>query len=355
MLFCGVPGPVPWQVPRAMRLLACSLLVVSSSAYASTIDPPAPRDGATLKGRVLVWHDATLYAEPSDQARSLQLATLDGPRKDRVGHVVALRVVSTKGAFVEVELAGDEDCTASRVVVPDDLARVRMFVRRADVAPVLVKPFARAFDDGTAIRAEVGTPLVPTEDGAFVLSLRGTPLAVDVPADSVGHAYAPRKSAVLLGGGHTVAIAARTTATLGGRSITLGAWTGAPIERREATAVVSLEHRCVAAQVIVASKALAAVDESVIEVESDGGSSSSLLNFRDDHLLPRLTPLSIGTRQVAVAAKHIYLHAAPNGKQACIQRALRIESSTLPVHRTDDRLRLCAPASRVAREVTRRL
>ena len=139
-------------------LLACSLLLFSSSAFAgSKLDPVGAAEEKPLKGNVLVWHDATLLSEPSETARTLQLATFDVPRKDRVGHVVAMKVVAGKGAFVEVELAGDEDCTWSRVVVPDDLARVRMFVRRTDIAPALVKPFTKTFADGTQITLAVGT------------------------------------------------------------------------------------------------------------------------------------------------------------------------------------------------------
>src|SRR5688572_19600350 len=123
-----------------MRLLAYSLLLISSAAVAGTkLDPPVAPETGTLRGNVLVWHDAPLYAEASDTAHTLQLATFEGARKDHAGHVVALKVIANKGAFVEVELTGQRDCTWSRVVVPDDLARVRLYVRRADLAPVLAK------------------------------------------------------------------------------------------------------------------------------------------------------------------------------------------------------------------------
>jgi hypothetical protein len=103
---------------------------------------------------------------------------------------------------------------------------------------------------------------------------------------------------------------------------------------------------------IVASKALLALDEDAVEVESNGSSNGSVMNLRDDAFLPRLTPLSIGERQVAVAAKPIFLHAEPTGKHACIQRAIKIESE-LDVQRTDAKLRVCAPAKTVSREVRR--
>jgi hypothetical protein len=192
------------------RLLALSLLLATSPAFAGEkLDPTAADDKLALKGNVLVWHDATLLAEPSETARTLQLATFDVPRKDRVGHAVVMKVIAGKGPFIEVELAGDEGCTWSRVVVPDDLARVRMFVRRADLAPVIVKPFAKTFPDGTAITLGVGTPVVATDAGTFVVSLHGDEVEVDVPAASVGHAYVLPKSS-----GVGLATSAKTLATL---------------------------------------------------------------------------------------------------------------------------------------------
>lgn len=330
-----------------MRALACSLLCLATPALAaSTVDPPGAADDQRLAGHVLVWHDAPLFAEPDEGARSLTLAKLPAPRKERVGHVVALKVVSAKGAFVEVELTGDEHCTASRVDVPDDLARVRLFVRRSDVAPVLVKPFAKTFADGTSIALGAGTPVVPTDAGTFVVSLRGDALEVAIPAASIGHAYTPAKTRTGMLAGETVAIAPRTRAQLGDHAIALTAWTGAPVERRGETAIVALEDRCVSARVALPSKALTEADESSLEVGVGGGSGMSL---RDEYFIPRLSPLMIGTRVVAVAARPIYLHGAPIGKNACIQRAIRLRSD-LAIEATDDKLRLCTPASKVARE-----
>lgn len=332
-----------------MRRLAYLLLLISSHAFASSkVDPmPAPEDVA-VRGNVLVWNDAKLYAEPSEDARTLQLATFDVARKDRVGHVVALKVVAGKGAFVEVELTGQRDCALSRVVVPDDLARVRMFVRRADLAPVVTKAFTKSFADGTSISIAPGTPVVATDAGTYVVSLRGDELEVDVPAASVGYAYSAGKSRSMIMAGSTLAIAPATSAAIGERTMKLTAWQGAPVERRGEQAVVALDGGCVSAHVIVPSKALVDADESTGDLSaSDDG--NDVVSLRDELFLPKLTQLTIGTRTVAIAAKPIYLHAEPMGKNACIQRTLRIESS-LEVKATDERLRVCAPATKVLRE-----
>lgn len=345
------PAGRPWQVPPAMRCLAYSLLLLATPAFAGKVDPTGPADNAPIKGSVLVWHDAQLLTEPSETAHAMALATFDVPRKDRVGHVVAMKVVSAKGAFIEVELTGDEDCAWSHVVVPDDLARVRMFVRRADLAPVLVKPFTKTFPDGTSISLGAGTPLVATDTGAYVVSMHGDEIEVDVPAAQVGHAYTPARSGSAMVAGQTIAIAAATKAKLGDRGVTLTAWKGAPVEKRGEQAIVAIEDRCVSAHLTVAAKSLTDVDESSIDVDgsSSGGATMSL---RDECFLPKGSLLSVGTKQVAVAAKPIYLHAEPMGKNACIQRQIRIEGD-LEVKRTDDRLRVCAPATQVAREAMR--
>jgi hypothetical protein len=332
-----------------MRRLVYCLLLISSSAFAATkVDPPSASDTDVLRGNVLAWHDATLYADAADDAHTMQLATFDTARKDRVGHVIALKVIGTKGGFVEVELTGQEDCTGSRVVLPDDLARVRMFVRRADLAPVLVKAFAKTFPDGTSISLAVGTPVVATDAGTYVVSLRGDEVEVDVPSASVGFAYSTAKMKKTIMAGDTQAIAAATAAKLGDRTVTLNGWHGAPTDRRGDSTLVTLDGGCIAAKLLVPTKSLWDTDEVTgdLSASNDGNDTVSL---RDECFLPKLTALSIGTHQVAVAAKPIYLHAEPMGKNACIQRAIRIES-TFEVKPTDDKLRVCAPATKVARE-----
>ena len=337
-------------------LVAASVLLISTSALASSkLDPVGAAEAQVLKGNILVWHDATLFAEPNEAARPLQLATFDAPRKDRVGHVVAMKVIAGKGAFVEVELAAlEEECTWSRIVLPDDLARVRLFVRRADIAPVLVKPFTKAFPDGTSITLAPGTPVMPTDAGTYMISLRGDEVEVDIPTASVNHAYLPPKSSAsaINGMGQTIAIAP-AKAVLGTRTLALSAqWKGAPVAQRGDSAVVAIEDRCISAHVVVPAKSLSELDESAIDITKNDDAHSSMLNLRDDVFLPKLTPLSIGERQVAVAAKHIYLHAAPTGKNACIQRTIKIESA-LEVKATDAKFRVCAPAQNVARETRR--
>jgi hypothetical protein len=332
-----------------MRCLAYSLLLISSHALASgKIDPPSASESDKLRGNVLVWHDATLFVEPKDDAATMKLATFDDTRKDHVGHVIALRVIATKGSFVEVELTDQRDCTDSRVVVSDDLARVRMFVRRDDLAPVLTKPFKASYPDGTSIAFTAGTPVVPTDAGTYVVSLHGDEVEVDVPAGSVSFAYSSPKSRAAITIADTLSVASGTKATLGDRTVKLGLREAAPIERRDDTTLVSIDAGCVAARMLVPSGALTDLDEPVADLDAST-ESNDVMSLRDELYLPKLTALSIGTRQVALAAKPIYLHAEPMGKNACIQRAIRIETA-FEIKRTDEKLRVCAPATKVVRE-----
>jgi hypothetical protein len=335
-----------------MHRLAYLLLLISSHATAgTTIDPPPAPDAVALKGNVVVWHDTKLYAEPSESARTVQLATFDGARKDRVGHVVALKIVNGKGAFVEVEVTQQQDCTSSRVVAPDDLARVRLFVRRADIAPVLVKPFTKSYADGTSVTLAVGTPVVPTDGGTYAVSLRGDVLEVEVTADAVGYAYGAAKTHMPINVGSTLAITAATKATVGERSMSLTTWQGAPVERRGESSLVALDGGCIVAKVIVPTKSLTDADEAPVAL-SASTETNDVVSLRDELFLPKLTALMVGARQVALAAKPIYLQGEPMGKNACVQRALRIES-LLPVTATDERLRLCAPSTKIVREKLR--
>src|SRR5262245_28147018 len=145
-----------------MRFAPLSLLLVAMPAFADRhVEPPHASDTDVLSGNVLVWHDAALYTDASDAAQTVHVAKLDAARKDRVGHVVPMHVLGTKGAFVEVEPFATRDCTWSQLMTHDDVAKLRLFVRRDDLAPVLVKPFTKSFADGCKVALRPGMAVVP--------------------------------------------------------------------------------------------------------------------------------------------------------------------------------------------------
>ncbi len=320
-----------------MRSLAFAILLVSGTAAAD---------------HALLWHDAALYTAPSEDASAIHVATIDGPRAERVGHVVPVHVVATRGDFVEVELAGDGGCTWTKLASNDDVGKLHLFVRKADLAPVLAKPFDKTFADGTRIALRPGVPVVPTTEGRYAVAVRGRTLEVELPAASVGMTYAPDKAKPEAMTVHDVALADTAKPALGGQPAPLAGLRTVTVEKRGDTALATIEERCASLTVSVASKALRTVDDDDDEVAE--GSGFGVLDLRESDYIPALTPLaSPDGHQVAYAAKPIYLPSAPHGKNACFDRRLRLEptlgGAPAPTA-TDEHLRLCAPASKVAHE-----
>lgn len=337
-----------------MRRLALPVLFVASTAAAdrTRLDPVGAPETDLLKGNVLVWHDAPLLVAPADTAQTVNLATLES-RRDRLGHVVPMRVLSVKGAFVEVEPI-EAECTWSRIAVPDDLVKLKLWVRRADLAPVLAKPFAKSLPDGTGVTLRPGVPVLPTADGAAAVALGGDELVLEIPSASIGYSYVPDRSRAVNVSPHEYAIDAKTPAMLGDQAIAIHR-RATGVERRGETAMIAFDDRCSTVQLAIPSKAVREIED---EDTSTGSSctTGSNLDLSGDEYLPKLTALSAGGRQVAMAAKSIYLPLGRTpGKSVCVTRRLRLETSILPPITTgvDDSLRLCAPRAKVARDKVR--
>jgi len=337
-----------------MKLVAL-VAVLAGPAYAGElVDPTGAADGEALRGNVLVWADATFYTDPGDGAQTVHAAQLGGARKDRLGVVVAMHVVSvTKDGFVEVEPARGLDCAGARLDTSDDLARLRLFVKRADLAPVVTQPFAQTFDDGTRIALRPGTAVIPTSDERFVVGVRGATIVASLPAASVGHAYTPDRAkaapAVL---DRDYALAPNTRVILGGRAVQLGGAHASSIDRRGATTLFSIHTRCAALDVTVPTASVREVDDD--DDDSDGDSGLSVLELRDHDFIPAGTVLSSATgHSIAAAAKPIYLPGSPHGATACVDRRVRIAMASgepLDSVSGSDKLRVCAPSAAVVHE-----
>jgi len=150
---------------------------------------------APLVGSVLVWLDAPFYLAPKDGAPSIQLGKLPN-RKDHIGEAVPMRVVSTKGAFIEVETAitdsvGNDvmDCAWFGMKTPHDVGRWRLFVKRADLAPVVSKKSSMSFADGSRVEIEPGMPILPLTDGKSLVGFHRVWVPAALPAASIGYAY----------------------------------------------------------------------------------------------------------------------------------------------------------------------
>jgi len=338
-----------------MKLLA--LLLLSAPAFAGTTQPSGASDSETLKGNVLVWNDATFYTDASDDATTVHAASLKGARKDAAGEVVAMKIISvTKNGFVEVESAAELDCTWSRLQTSDDVAHLHLFVKRADLAPVLVDGFSKTYNDGSRVALKPGMPLVPTSEGKYVVGVRGHgDIAIELPSQSVGHSYTPEKAAKTTAtlSDREYELAPKTPVNLGDTSLVLEGQRAIGIEPRGSQTVFSIKTKCAALDVVAPSKSVREIsddEENMIEVSS----GLAVMDLRDSDYIPQGTVLSTPSgHAIAAAAKPIYMMSPPHGKTACIDRRIKIgvyEGEALEPKDGDDKIKICAPSTRVLHE-----
>jgi len=136
------------------------LLMISGRVALADEDLDVPGLEGDLHGDALVWEDANLYLEPWEGGLSVRLSPFGRARTDMVGNAVPVRITSSAmRQFVEIELPERTDC-AWRKWTPDRrVEALRLFVKREDLAPVLVKPFAVAYSDGTRVKLAPGVPV----------------------------------------------------------------------------------------------------------------------------------------------------------------------------------------------------
>ncbi len=144
---------------------------------------------------VLIWHDATFFFAPREDATWTREGSADAGARV-LGQAAPARVLRLHGDFVEVAPLtpgphADPHCAQASLASPGDLVLERLFVRRADLAPVLGTPLSQVFPDGTGFTAKPGTPVAKVS-AATLLLLDG--LLVSGPSDlpvRVSYAAAP--------------------------------------------------------------------------------------------------------------------------------------------------------------------
>jgi hypothetical protein len=216
-------------------------------AIVAVLATRAAAEPTPLTGNVLVWADAPLYPDAYDNGPSVRVGTLDQGREKDVGYVVPMRVVSTKDEFVEVEPTPDVECAWWRVVRPEGLDSLRVYVKRSDLAPVLIKPFKASHKDGSSISLQPGVPVV-TGDGAQKVAFNRGVVSVTIPDASLGLAYAPRKiAAVAKPGKQKFLLDEATEVKLGPATFPLGPWVAGAAKRRGDRMLVTIAARCMSA------------------------------------------------------------------------------------------------------------
>jgi hypothetical protein len=301
-------------------------------------------DAADLRGDALVWEDANLYLEPWENGASVRFQPFGRGRREEVGRAIPVRIVdSTMRSFVEIELANRADCTWRRLEADPRIAGLRLFVRRDDLAPVLVKPFSVQHSDGTKIKLAIGTPVAPTSGGDYLISVKQDKLRLPIPHASVSYLYKAGKiTEPDLPRGKLVRIERNglINARLGEQSYPIRSnwFIAAPATKTTAT-LAHLTTRCIDMVVSVPSSALRPSEP------PRATAPTGTISVRPSPWIPAGAPLSTPSgREAAVAGKDISVTVpAPPSTIACFDARLNlVREDDYPQVRT---IKLCAPST----------
>ena len=319
--------------------------------------PALARADAALKGDVLVSDDATFYAEPADDAATMQLAKLDASSPAAVvGRAVPMHVVGRHGDFIEVEQTADGQCTGETFVA-GPVAHVRVFVKEDALAPVLIKRWHAGFTDGSRVTLDVGTPVATLDDGGIAFALDdATPHAYGEAA-SIGLSYPAITPRSLLPDRPRFELRAGASAQIAG-----GTYTVPTMLFLHAASAIEHPHkdmsrfpillRCGQADVVVPDDAVAPYH--ALELP---GMGMGVGHGADEYLIPKGTPLSTpGGRRAAVADDDIVVPPpAAGATTACFDAPVTLSRAVdaPTAHETPidgNKISLCAPVARLRRE-----
>jgi len=209
---------------------------------------------------------------------------------------------STMKSFVEIAPAGRTDCSWRRLDVDNRLDGLRLFVRREDLAPVLIKPYAMQWSDGTRLKLAIGMPVTPTTTGDYLVALRNDKIRVAIPHASVGYIYKATKVVDPEISKEKVArIDSRTNVKLGDDSFQVRSnWYGPMPEKKTDVALIKLTTRC--AELVVSAPSTSLRLMEVPRPYTAPVYPQPVAGWR----IPPGTPLTTPSgREVAVAAKEI--------------------------------------------------
>ena len=302
-------------------------------------------DAPDLRGDALVWEDAPFYLEPWDGGTNVRFGALGRGRREEVGRAIPVRIIaSSMRTFVEVELPSGIDCAIRRVGVDPRIEALRLFVKRDDLAPVLIKPYSVTYSDGTGVRLAVGVPVVPTPSGLYAISVRGDRVRLAIPHASVGYIYARGKvSEPDNPTGALLRLDRMASVKLGGDPVEVRAtWFVSKPAKPADHHLVKFPARCMDLTVSVPASAMRPASWS----PPSRPYPSSSYDPKQSHHVLRGTPLTTPAgREVAVAADVIEIAPPANGAISCFDARLtmyRLEDPPQsPVVRTT---RLCAAA-----------
>jgi hypothetical protein len=321
------------------------LLAARAAAAEDELDIPGI-DATDLRGDALVWEDASFYVEPLDPTSAIKFPQY--ARRNEDGRAIPVRIVdSSSKTYVEIELPNRADCTWRRIEPDKRIDGLHLFVKREDLAPVLVKPFAQQWPDGTRVKLGIGTPVIPTAAGDYLAPARADHFHVQIPHGSVGYVYKAGKIAEPeTPPGKLVRIDAGVNARIGDENFNLRTmyWFGPTPDKKTDVAQVKLASRCLEMVVEVPSTSLRPGEpppppKQPITVSATG---------RELHI-PVGAPLSTpGGREIAVASQPIAV-TAPTADTACFEATLRYVKEDQTYGSIPKNIKLCAPASLLER------
>jgi hypothetical protein len=322
------------------------LAIVIVAVLAGTADADI-----TPTGNVLVWADATLYPDAHESGQSVRIATLDLGREEDVGYVFPMKVVGGSGEFLEVEPTADVECAWWRVVKPDGLDTVRLYVKRADLAPVLVKPFKATHKDATTISLQVGVPVLA---GKVAFNRGVVPVAI--PAASIGISYTPHKIApVAKPAKAKFLLDEATDVTLGDATFPLGPWVAAAAKPKKQRMHVSIAARCMTA-VVSAPKDRVHAGVAINQAVQSETSATRPAASSSTHYLPAGTKMMTETGDHVVGtldADRLVMKPKAGAARACADFVVTRDDPFVDVPHTIDTpqpqrtLKLCAAADAV--------
>ena len=314
-------------------------------------------EAADLRGDALVWEDAVFFAEPWDGGLSFKLSTLSRGRSEEVGKAIPVRIVSSQmRAFVEIELPGRTDCVWRKWQPDPRVEALRLYVKREDLAPVLVKAFAASYPDGTRIKLAPGVAVVPTTSGDYTVALQGDKVTLPIPHGSVGYIYAAgRVAEPELPPGKLVRVDRGATVRLGGDELSPRAlWRSAEPPRKTDPMLLRWATRCAELVVSAPSTAVRPI-ERTLSLSGRGGLSGTAR--ATGYHIPAGAPLSTpGGREIAVAAVAVPVQApgsSGTGDTSCFEATVavtKIEDPQSYPPTLTRLLRLCTPSQLVERD-----
>ena len=331
-----------------MRALAIVLLLAPAVVRADDeLDIPG-LDATDLRGDAMIWEDATIYLEPYETSATVRFNVFSR-RRDNVGQAMAVRIVdSSLKNFVEIVAPGRADCSWRRFDVDNRLEGLRMFVRREDLAPVLIKPYAMQWSDGTRIKLGIGMPVAPTTTGDYVVALRNDKVRLPIPHSSVGYLYKTGKISDPEEPKEKVALITRNANVKLGDDgfVVRSTWFGAVPEKKTDVALIKLAARCLEMTVQAPSNTLR-IMEKPRRYPTPPPPPPPVTGWR----IPAGTPLMTSTgREVAVAGREIAVQMpTPGPEQICFDARFAMAREDEAYGTLSRTVRLCASGSAVTK------